>query len=148
MAERPTPKDWLHSNPNKTLNDYYRLYPQSITYLKAESVSSNYISHTYIPKKKSMTLSNALTFVFGPFGLFYVSSLTALMMLLFPILSFFLYIVTANIANETILYIRMLVAGSVTLILLCYMPICMVIAIYKTHKHNQKEEEKALRSQY
>jgi hypothetical protein len=163
MTENLSPKEWLADNPSKSLNDYYNQFPQktSSTISKpsrevqtpsTHSQKSDYRSSaqdiTYFPKKKSMALSIALTIVLGPFGLFYISSFTALTMIFFPVMVLILYTLTEHVMDETIILLRMFFLSSSVVILLCYMPICVLIAIYKTHKYNQNEDQKMFNSRY
>lgn len=156
MEDQISPKEWMSQNNGKSLNDYFKEFPQNSsvsnysTQVVAHSDLKNEQSrlHAYFPKKKSMLLTVVLTIFFGPFGLFYISFNVAVVMIILPIVVGILFYNTSGSSNDMLLSFRTLIVSSTIFLVMFYPILCVIIGIYKTHKHNQNEERKVHNSKY
>lgn len=148
MQHKPTFKEWKKDNIGKSINDYYKQYPPTVSNEVNETLRHEQSNKVIIEKtvvvveKKSRMVSFLLTLTFGPFGLFYSSMSTAINMILIPIIGvvfgLLLPIICQNALshNEFFCSLSLVYWAGFFVFFLLYMPICLVLSITKVNKYN------------
>lgn len=159
MPSHPSLQQWLKANPRHSINDYYREFGAQATHstgapydvavaapVALETPYSYHIDyHTKINNtvllapKKSIVVALALTFLFGPLGLFYASVWGALLMILVDVVAFVLLMTSA--VSLTALggsFAAIGLVGGLIWLVLVQWPACMVWALVACLRYNGK----------
>lgn len=165
MPSHPALQQWLKANPRRSINDYYREFGALATHSTGAAYSapvaapvdlktaySHYTEHhttinntVLIAPKKSVIVALALTFLFGPLGLFYASVWGALLMILVDVAALVLLMSSAvSLAVLGGSFAAIGLVGGLIWLVLVQWPACMVWALVACLRHNGKINRIAL----
>lgn len=166
---RPTLQQWLKVNPRRSINDYYKEFgaqampaysaAYSAPVAAPAALKTDYSHYTenqttinnavFLAPKKSVVVALALTFLFGPLGLFYASVWGALLMILIDVAAFVLLMSSA--VSLTALggsFAAIGLIGGLIWLVLVQWPACMVWALTACLRHNNRINRMALNNSF